>query len=235
MIIANKRIPEKAKETLLGFGDALFLETEGITYKAISGHPDIFFCSINTNLIVAPNLPAKFREELNHHSITFIEGEKTVGKKYPETAFYNAVVTENYLIHNLKYTDAAILEAAGNLKRINVNQAYTRCNLLPLPGDKFITSDRGIEKTLKNEGLEILYVSPKDILLPGFEHGFFGGTCGVFKNKLLILGSLKHFKDGEKTRQFLDNAKMEIVELFKGPLFDGGSILCPSQIKSVMA
>ncbi len=235
MLIADKRIPDQAKEKLLSFGNVLFIETKGITYEAISGHPDIFFFKKDKDLIIAPNLPLKFKDELKKYSITFIEGEKTVGKKYPETAFYNAVVTENYLIHNLKYTDAAILEAAGNLKRINVNQAYTRCNLLPLPGDKFITSDRGIEKTLKNEGLEILYVSPKDILLPGFEHGFFGGTCGVFENKLLILGSLKHFKDGEKTRQFLDNAKMEIVELFKGPLFDGGSILCPSQIKSVMA
>ncbi len=225
MIIANNRSPEQAKEKLLGFGNVMFLETEGITYKAISGHPDIFFCRINDKLIVAPNLPVKFREELNNHSIEFIVGEKSIGIKYPETAFYNAVVTENYLIHNLKYTDNAILEATGNLKKINVNQAYARCSLLPLPGNKFITSDRGIEKILNNEGLEILYVSPKDILLPGFEHGFFGGTCGVFENKLLILGSLKHFKDGEKTRQFLDKANMEIVELYDGPLFDGGSLL----------
>ena len=225
MIIADNRIPEQAKERLLSFVDVLFLETEGIAYKAISGHSDIFFCIVGPKLVVAPNLPEKLIGELKKRSIDFVEGEKPVGAKYPETAFYNAAVTENFLIHNLKYTDHAILKAAENLKQINVNQAYTRCNLLPLPGDKFITSDRGIEKTLMNEGLEILYVSPGDILLPGFEHGFFGGACGVFENKLLILGSLKHFKDGEKTRRFLKKAKMEVVELYDGLLFDGGGLL----------
>jgi len=225
MLIADKRIPEQAKETLLGFCDVLFLETEGITYEAISGHPDIFFFKKDKDFIVAPNLATKFKEKLIEYSISFIEGEKPVGINYPETAFYNAVVTENYLIHNLKNTDNAILQATGNLKKINVNQAYTRCSLLPLQGDKFITSDRGIEKTLKSEGLEILYVSPKDILLPGFEHGFFGGACGVFENKLLILGSLKYFKDGKKLHQFLEKAKMEVVELYNGSLYDAGSIL----------
>jgi hypothetical protein len=225
MIIADKRIPEQAKDKLKGFGDVLFLESEGTTYEAISGHPDIFFCAGNNKLIVAPNLPEKFKEKLKNRSVDFVSGKKPVGAKYPETAFYNAVVTENYLIHNLKYTDAAILEANGNLKKINVNQAYTRCNLLPLPGDKFITSDRGIEKRLNNEGLECLYVSPGDILLPGFEHGFFGGTCGVFENELLLIGGLKNFKDGEKIRQFLAKTKMEIIELYEGPLVDGGSIL----------
>ena len=234
MIIANNWIPEQAKEKLLGLGNVIFLETEGITYKAISGHPDIFFCNTKEGLIVAPNLPAKFREELNHYPISFIEGKKPVGKDYPRTAFYNAVVTENYLIHNLKYTDNAILEAAENLKRINVNQAYTRCSLLPLPGDKFITSDRGIEKTLNNEGLEVLYVSPKDIILPGFEHGFFGGACGIYENKLLILGSLKYFRDGVKLRKFLDKAKMEVVELYDGPLYDGGSIIVLSPITDLI-
>jgi hypothetical protein len=76
-----------------------------------------------------------------------------------------------------------------------------------------------------NEGLECLYVSPGDILLPGFEHGFFGGTCGLFENKLLLLGSLRYFNDGEKIRQFLAKTKMEIIELYDGPLVDGGSIL----------
>ncbi|NOX47144.1 MAG: hypothetical protein GXO89_09230 [Chlorobi bacterium] len=225
MIIANKRLPEQAKDKLKGFGDVLFLETEGITYNAISGHPDIFFCTGNNKLIVAPNLPEKFKVELMNRSLDFVFGKKPVGVKYPETAFYNAVVTDNYLIHNLKYTDTAILESSENLKMINVKQAYTRCNLLSLPGDRFITSDRGIEKALINEGLEILYVSPRDVLLPGFEHGFFGGACGVFENKLLLIGSLEHFNDGEKIRQFLAKAKMEIIELYDGPLVDGGSIL----------
>lgn len=225
MIIADQRIPQQAKEQLLLLSDVVFFESNAITYPAVSGHPDIFFCKANHNLIVAPNLPEKFKEEFKKRNLTFLEGEKPVGKEYPATAIYNAVITENFLIHNLKYTDNTILEASRNLEMINVNQAYTRCNLLALPGDKFITSDRGIEKTLKRKNLKVLFVSPEEIILPGFEHGFFGGSCGFYDGKLFILGNLDHFSPGKVLQNFLDKAKIDVVELYDGPLFDGGSIL----------
>ena len=225
LIISDKRIPEKAKEKLQHYGDVMFIETEGIVYEAVSGHPDIFFCYSGNGLVVAPNLPDNLKRKLINYQVDFIEGNKPVGKKFPASASYNAVVTSKYLIHNLKYTDRAILNNTGNLIQIDVNQAYTRCNLLPVNEDCFITSDRGIEKTLLQKGLEVLYVEPSDILLPGFRNGFFGGACGVYENKVFITGSLDRFGDGNKVRTFLKRFDMEVVELYDGRLFDGGSIL----------
>lgn len=225
IIIADNKIPVKAKETLSKYGELILLKTDSIVYDAISGHPDIFFCQVGEKLIVAPNLPESFKEELKKHSLTFIEGDKPVGADYPTSASYNAVITKNYLIHNLKYTDKAILDASQNLKKINVNQAYTRCNLLALADDKFITSDRGIEKTLRNKGLEIIYVSPKGIILPGFEHGFFGGVCGVCQKMIFITGSLAKYPEGDKVKSFLTNLNYIVIELYDGHLFDGGSLV----------
>ena len=225
LIISDKRIPGKAKEKLQHYGDVMFIETEGIVYEAVSGHPDIFFCNTGNGLVVAPNLPDNLKRKLINYQVDFIEGYKPVGNKYPETASYNAVVTSKYLIHNLKYTDRAILNNTGNLIKIDVKQAYTRCSLLPVKEDCFITSDRGIEKTLLQKGLEVLYVEPSDILLPGFRNGFFGGACSVYENKVFIAGSLDRFGDGNKVRTFLKRFDMEIVELYDGRLFDGGSIL----------
>ena len=225
LIIADKRIPEKAKVTLSKYGNLLLLKTDNIVYDTISGHPDIFFCQMDEKLIVASNLPESFKEKLNKHSLTFIEGGKPVGVDYPASAVYNAVVTKKYLIHNLKITDKAVLDASENLIKINVNQAYTRCNLLPLSDDKFITSDRGIEKSLRNEGLEVLYVLPKGIILPGFKHGFFGGVCGVYQNMIFIIGSLAKYPDGDKVKSFLTKMNYEIIELYDGHLFDGGSLI----------
>jgi hypothetical protein len=125
-----------------------------------------------------------------------------------------------------------ITRTLEDLRPVHVDQGYCRCNLLPLKDDHFITSDIGIFKVLQGlrpepTGLHpyVLYVSPNDILLEGFPHGFFGGCCGVWENKVFINGSLDHFSNGEAVRKYLDKLEYEIIELIYGHLEDIGSIL----------
>jgi Family of unknown function (DUF6873) len=223
IIIADLRIPEQVKLKLKQFGQLLFLESFNVTYPAISGHPDIFLFKTYSQLIVAPNTPKEFLEQLIFRNIPFKKGTLCVGKEYPETAHYNVVETDSFLIHHKKYTDKSIQKQIQVKELIHVRQAYTRCNMIALRDDRFITSDKGIEKVLKRKGLETLYVDPKGIFLPGFDHGFIGGTCGVLKNRIFFIGSLDQFHEGEKIRAFLKD--YEIIELYDGPLFDGGSLI----------
>ncbi|MBU1014323.1 MAG: hypothetical protein KKG99_15090 [Bacteroidetes bacterium] len=225
LIIIDKKIPKEAKIKLSDFGDLLELETDKITYDAISGHPDIFFSILNNDIIVAPNLPQKFRDELKKHGISYHLGEQTVGQKYPESSIYNIVSTSQFLIHNLKYTDFAVKDLAMGLDQIHVEQAYTRCNLIALKNDRFITSDKGIEKALKKRSLEVFYSNPDGIILPGFKNGFIGGCAGILGNQLFLLGSVNHYPAGDQLRDQIDAWGYEVVEFYDGPLFDGGSVL----------
>jgi hypothetical protein len=234
LIIIDRKISAEAKKTLAAYGDLLELATEGITYAAISGHPDIFFCQSPDKLIVAPNLPKQHFDMLNNHRIDFIIGEFPVGPEYPSSARYNAVATSNYLIHNFRHTDFMITRTLQDLTPVHVDQGYCRCNLLALKDDHFITSDAGIFKALKGlhppaggwspEGRYLL-VSPEEILLEGFPHGFFGGCCGVWEDKVFVNGSLNFFPEGGKVRNYLDQLGYEIIELNDGPLMDCGSII----------
>ena len=223
-IIVNRDIPQEALENLSQYGDLIPISSYDITYTAIVGHPDIFMCQIDDKLVVSPNLPSSIVRNIQEEQITFVEGESIVGSTYPETAHYNAVVSENYLIHKLGVTDSKILEYCSHKKFINVNQAYTRCNLLPLKNDCFITSDKGIFSILKKNNLDTLFVDPQQILLPNFNNGFFGGVCGVIDNKVFIIGNLSKINDGNNILEFLTNRSYEIIELYSGPLFDGGSM-----------
>jgi hypothetical protein len=240
LVIVNNRIPDEAKLKLAGYGELLEFSTSGITYDAISGHPDIFFCQSPWRLIVAPNTPVEFLEKLDAQNISYTPGEKPVGSKYPETALYNAVVTSNYLFHNTSVTDVSIVKSTlsfnpacltqayagqAGFSPLSFPQGYTRCNLIALNEGHFITSDRGIEKALKAHHLDVLYVSPAGIVLPGFPNGFFGGCCGVWDDKLFIIGSLRFFPEGENVRQYANESSLEVIELFDGPLYDGGGIL----------
>ncbi|MEN8224051.1 MAG: DUF6873 family GME fold protein [Bacteroidota bacterium] len=225
LIIVDKKIPVEAKNNLEAYGQLMELETSGITYEAISGHPDIFFHQAAKQVIVAPNLPETYKQQLKEAGIDFVSGEQDVGDKYPASCAYNAVSTKSFLIHNFRNTDAIITSTLEDADLIHVDQGYTRCNLLALDDDHFISSDAGIGRVLERFEKECLYVSPEAIQLDGFKHGFFGGCCGVFNKKVFILGSLKHHPDGNRIKEYLEAKECNIIELFDGPLFDGGSIL----------
>lgn len=225
LIIIDKKIPAPAKEKLASFGKLIELETEGITYEAVSGHPDIFFHQAPGYLFVAPNLPEEYFELLKDEEIPFTIGEQEVGEKYPASAAFNAVSTPNLLIHNFRNTDASITRSMDDADLIHVDQGYTRCNLLAFDDTHFITSDEGIARVMDRFDKKCLLVSPVGIQLEGFKHGFWGGCCGIYHNKVFILGSLDQHPDKEAIEEFIDERGHYIIELFDGPLFDGGSII----------
>jgi hypothetical protein len=229
LIIIDHRMPAAAKETLSAYGELLELQTEGITYPAISGHPDIFLCQAPGKLVVAPNLPEHFLKRIIDTKIELITGELPVGNEYPATSRYNVVVTDKYLVHNFRHTDFMITRAFEDHLTVHVDQGYCRCNLLALKDDHFITSDEGIYKVLRRYTENILKVSPEGIILKGFPHGFFGGCCGVWEDKVFINGSLKFYRDGELIRQRLTKLSFQIIELYQGSLFDSGGILFINQ------
>ncbi len=243
-IIADSRMPEEAKKNLKKLGNVLFLNPTEITYNSISSHPDIFFFQKDDALIYAPNAPKRIIKELKKRKIKLIEGKKEVGKKYPETVPYNAVGIGNLLIHNLKYTDETILSSYEN--HINVNQGYTRCNLLALNENAFITSDVGIFNAVNSqqstvnslypheslvetygrtsERISVLYIDPKQIRLEGQKNGFFPGCCGVWKNNLIVCGSTKNLKEKAELDKFLKDNNFNLIELYDGELIDVGSV-----------
>lgn len=223
MLIVDKKTDCAIIRKLEAYDTVFCLETSGITYDAISGHPDIFFCLVNNKLIHATNLPAELIQSMKVHLTE--EGTKAVGSQYPFSAPYNAVVTSDYLIHNTNITDQRILEHSKHKQAINVRQGYTRCNLLVLDNRLFITSDQGIAESLNHYKLQVIYFDPSKIRLPGFEHGFFGGCCGIIDHRVLMTGSLKYHKNGKEVKRSIEKLNYELIELSDEPLFDGGSII----------
>jgi hypothetical protein len=225
LIIIDKKIPREAKEKLSAYGTLLELETEGIVYPAISGHPDIFFCKTPQVLIVSPSLPDKYLQKIKEQKLQFILGNQVTSIQHPAAVHYNAASSDRYLVHRLEYTDPVILQNCHTLKKIPVKQAYTHCNLFLLKDDHYVTSDRGIHKNLQRSGLEGIFVSPTGIILPGFPNGFLGGAMGFVNDSIFIIGSLLYYPEGSTVRKFLEDFNYRIIELYQGPLFDGGGIL----------
>jgi hypothetical protein len=224
LIIIDTRIPKEAKDTLRKTGNVFELDSQDIVYESIKGHPDIFLFQMSDLVIMAPNAPSDLKEILKKERIPFLVGKSKLSKTFPDTVFYNAVSTGNYLIHKKDYADSCILHQNAKKTFIDVSQAYTRCNLLSLPDGSFITSDKGIESSLQKNGIEVHYFSSDGILLEAQEHGFIGGCMGIYKHTVYLLGHLDFYTEGKRLGELLQSKGLSIVELYRGPLIDGGSI-----------
>ena len=226
-IIASSTMPSEARENLSKLGEVLWLEPSDKAYPSISSHPDIFFFCYNERccdtVICAKNVHINFPEGIMKEI-----GMKNVGNAYPETVPYNAVGIGNILIHNLNYTDEKILDLYRKIStksvQLNVNQGYTRCNLLALDERNFITSDFGIKRVLEDNGCNVFYVDPHQVTLPGHDYGFFPGCCGLVDDCVVVCGSLKHLKECKELKKFIRRNNMRIIELYDGELVDVGSI-----------
>lgn len=224
LIIADERMPLQARHRLEELGEVLWMEPQSFTYTAIAAHPDIFYCQNGQMIIAAPNAPEWITKRLREERCNVVQGERQVGHKHPETVFYNAVFTGRNLIHNTKLSDTAVLDAAEGKDIIHVSQGYTRCNLLALSDDVFLTSDRKTGRELAGRGKEVCFVKPEEILLPGVRHGFIGGCCGVYQENVVVIGAFHHHSQGDEIRSFLEKHGRKVIELYDGPLWDGGSL-----------
>lgn len=224
-IIVDARLPEQASKALRRYGKLLPLLTKQCTYDSISGHPDLFFCPTPTSLVCAPNTPEELYTTLIKAGIESVKGSLPVSPKYPGSAAYNAFTNHSFFIHNTRYSDPLLLAHCDTLQAIHVNQGYTRCNLTEA-GGLYMTSDKGMERILRKNGLDVFFIKPDTIRLPGERHGFFGGCTGHWQNNLFLTGSCDYFPEGSELKTELTRRGIEVIELYNGPLFDAGSILC---------
>jgi len=222
LIFIDARSSEKGITKLSEYGKAIPFETTGIVDEYISYHPDLFLCKTPDHLITAPNLPASYFSLLDQHKIKYIIGNSSVAKDYPACAAYNSVVNEKFVIHKTSISDRSITELSQI--KIDVKQGMTRCSLISLDSENYITSDKGIEKVLRIHKLNVIYVEPCQITLPGKSYGQIGGTVGMNKDTIFFNGSLSSLSEQTELRSFIENAGKKIVELSDDPLFDGGSI-----------
>jgi len=223
--IIDARSPKLAIERLKSENfEVLEFKSENITYNSVSGHPDIFIFQTQNGFIIAPNSPIELIYFSEYHKITFEFGNSQIGNEFQNSVAYNCVQTYDFLFHKAGFTDKKILEQAGNRKIINLPQAYTRCSMIEIAENNFLTSDAGIKKVLDSLNLSNFFFSPEEIKIYDHKNGFIGGSCGIFENKIFFNGNFLKHKDGKALEKFLLSANLEIICLHNDFLYDGGGI-----------
>ena len=204
--------------------DVYTFKTNGITTNSISGHPDIFLYQYKDQLVVAPNAPDDLFVILDNLNIAYIKGKREVGHEFHNNVQYNCLSTPDFLFHKSGHTAPTILEISEAKEFIPLPQAYTRCSLVHLCGDNYLTSDRGIEKVLLRKGFSCFYFDPKEITIRDHKNGFIGGTIGIWGKKIFFNGNIELHADGQRLSEYLIMLDFDIVNLTDEYLYDGGCI-----------
>lgn len=198
-------------------------------YKSIDGHVDIQLNIIDKKskkVIIHKDISETFKEKLKKFNISYIESSNSLKYSYPDNIFLNALILNNYFIHNLKYTDENLLVTQNNKNLINVKQGYTKCSCLPVSDKALITSDIGIYNILIKHDFDILLLPPGDIILEGLNYGFIGGVGGLInKNLMAFFGNLDLYLYGDKVKSFLKKYNVTPIYLMDEKLHDRGSLL----------
>lgn len=146
---------------------------------------------------------------------------------YPENAAFCALILGNLFIHRLDITASKLLNEAKKrgMKLIDCRQGYARCSSCVVDEGSVITADRGLADILRKNGVEVLEISPKGVLLPGYSEGFIGGASGRVGNTILFNGDLSSHPDYESIVEFIESRRLSVKYFQNLPLRDIGSII----------
>lgn len=199
-------------------------------YEAVSSHPDMFFHDLGEGyLIYAPGVDLSTLDKLKEKGFTLIEGSSGLIRSYPADICYNAARVGNFVFHNFKYTDSILLFEIEkrNLKKVQVEQGYSKCSICVVDENSIVTADKGIHAAAVKNGIDSLLVPPqKNIRLKGLDYGFIGGSSGkIAMDKLCIYGNAENLTEWDKIKAFTNDRGVELVSLGKGEVEDFGSIL----------
>ena len=220
-IILSYKAPESLKDLIskIEIETITSLKNEHV-YPSIQDHPDIFIFQSKDGLVVEPRHFEYYSKYIDA-SVMF-KGSIEIGDAYPFNTSYNAVVIGDVLIHGTKVASNILSKYPKN---ILVNQAYCRCNILPVDDQSFITSDRGIFKKTK-DNFDVLLIEPGHILLDSMPYGFIGGTGGkISSNEILFTGNIERHPDYRKIEVFLAKRQIKMIYPKTNELVDLGSII----------
>ncbi len=207
----------------------LFTPTLTTLYKAVSYHPDMLIHPIGENIfIAAPGVYEIFFTMFKPLGIKLIKGKSRLKSNYPENIAYNVARIDEIAFHNTHFTDKKIREyfERNNIQIIHVKQGYTKCSTSIISKQAIITSDKGIAKAVDNYNIDVLYIEPGYISLPGLNYGFIGGATGLISsNTLAVAGELKHHPSYKKIEKFCNKHSKNIISLTQEKAMDIGSII----------
>ena len=231
-LLIDERMRDVEKQTLKNLGYELIeIKKSTNVYPEISSHVDIFACKVKDKIVVEKHiydiLKNKFKRKI-------IKGDSTVQNVYPNDINYNVCIVGNKAIHNFKYTDSKIISELNknNFELINVKQGYSNCSIVVIDENSIILSDKGLYNSLKNRGIDMLfldYIHNIKLLNENGEYsqknGFIGGAVSRICDNIVVFGDLDKIDYDGKIKGFIKKRNLNIIDFKRLDVIDYGGVI----------
>jgi len=228
--LPQKKVGKVIMQTDIGFDTASFEAVSVPVCTALplpeQKHADMQIIHMGNNIFVCALSSYSYYKKLLPDAVIYCG--VIPQEKYPFNIAYNACIIGNKMFCNSMYTDSEVLRLAKafDINIIDIKQGYTKCSTAVVTDNAVITSDKGLYKAYAANGLDVLLISPGNILLKGYDYGFIGGCCGkTDKDILWFYGDISAHPDYSRIKEFClkHSCKIEYCKDF--PLTDIGSVL----------
>lgn len=238
LVLLGEMYYESLKQSLGHYGiKVLPIPANPYVDKRLSSHADLsVFHAGGEKIFLAPFLKGtEFAEKMHESGFNITFCDIIQGENYPNDAALNICSVGDNFIFNPKVSCQKIINELKEQGRegIITKQGYCKCSVCIVDEKSIISSDKGICKAWRDNGLDALEIEAGFIELKGFDYGFIGGAA--FKlgaATLAFTGSLDAHPDKTRILEFLYKRSISPVFLTELPVFDIGSAIPVLEINS---
>ena len=229
--VVDSRIPKDAQSALSRYADKIIaLPPFSDLQSPVSAHPDMLLFptenGIITNKRYAEENAALFCELAQLSGREIILDETRLAPDYPADMRFNCFCAGGRLF-GLSATLSEKVVAwvkKQTMPVVNVRQGYAKCSACVVSCNAVITEDVSIEKSMKENGVDLLRVASGHVALDGYDRGFIGGASGTDGENVYFCGDISRHPDFEKINDFCRKHGKGCVSLGFGGLYDVGTI-----------
>lgn len=228
-VIIGERYREILDTALKAMGLVpLYLPDNPFVAPALAGHADLSVFRYGQELILAPYLRGSgLAADLAELGYETVFADIRQGAEYPADCGLNACAVGERLLCRRAVTAPEILARFADERVRDFRQGYARCSICVVDDGAVITADNGIAAAADGAGLDVLNIAAGGFELPGYAHGFIGGSS--FKpsaDKLMFTGSLSQHPDVEKIERFIRGHGVEPIYITQNkPIDIGGAVV----------
>ena len=229
-------IGESAKEEIieklnhLGFEVFVLPKFERLPFP-VASHTDMLLFLIDDKAFLSRDYAPYCRhllEALEDKGLTVVLCDCDIKNEYPFDVPFNIAKIEKNIFANEKYicVDVKKYLDESEYSLHHIKQGYAKCSTVILSKNAIITADDGIIRKAQDLGIDALKIenSPSAVSLKGYNYGFLGGACGLYKNTLYFCGDISLHPEYSKIRDFCDSHNTRLYSLSCEPLEDIGGI-----------
>ncbi len=196
----------------------------------IAEHTDLSVHHLGNNEILIDYSQKELKEHLEQigMKVTVCGNSQNKIKTYPEDCALNCARLGNRMFANKNSIEQNLVNYinSNEIELIYVKQGYSKCSILIIDEDTFITDDESIFKQGLINSFNCIKINKGSVKLNGFDYGFIGGCGGLIDKKhLIFFGDITKHTNYEQIKVFLKDNSCKFDYLKDYPLTDIGGFI----------